>query len=342
MINEESLGMLITNLKGHNGDVIYKLEYPNFKKLVLLYDLIKLFNKALPDISEFTLRNHKIDKELLKEKCPDHYNKIFEKENLILNVEELKTEFPKFYNFISSFEPNNITVENFKELLTEIIDLANTNIKHLVDSREKIKTFFKEGIPMRIDSALTEKKDSIKINNENKVSKDLQIKKNEQTQLKEIKKKKLPKIFVPKHKVERLFWNKSINSLETMFEDLIKQSYIKPFDLNTLSNHFIINFNEENLEDSDKEFAKIDWIKDYPDFAFFIFTLKNKELLSFKNKFYQNALLLHFIIKEDKINKETLNTFLSEINKRYYKEKDTEYISKFIELKNLIIRITNL
>lgn len=137
---ETSTEMCLINLKGYySGVPIYILEYEPLKKIILLSNLRSLFLIKLPDIVYITETRQGAKLDELKNLCPDVYRNIFEKENNIYNIELIVKSYPKYYEFIENFVVNEISVERFKEIYSEIIQLINSAISQLISVRVKIE-----------------------------------------------------------------------------------------------------------------------------------------------------------------------------------------------------------
>ena len=131
--------ILLPNLKGvYGGTMVNSLEYPALKNLIALADLRDLYSKVLPQDVELLEMKEGFNFDSLRAECEDHYHNIFEYDKQIMNTDLILEKFPKYYNFIEQFVASVITIERFKEMYYEIINLMRHNIKMLIRARKQV------------------------------------------------------------------------------------------------------------------------------------------------------------------------------------------------------------
>lgn len=314
---KQPLSMCLISVSPYDGIPIYTIEKDVLKHVILLNDLRILFKKHLFDIAIFTEQSNPIELERLSIICPEHYKNIFVKERLTLNIELLKNTYPKYYNFISTFNPNIITVEEFKEQYSQIIYLLNSNIGHLISMKEKINVYnSKEGTFDKRTEDLV-----------NKSIEKLEIKYSKNNKLKT---KVVRKIVKPKR--DRFIWHKSKKALENLLEELWKNHRITPFSKSLIPQHFIID--SKNLDNSKDRFKKINWKTDLSELAYVVEYLLEQGKISKQGRGIHELTLKHFTHLSEKIKIRSLTQSASKI--RIMKDKPHNYI----DLKNLIDRLT--
>lgn len=336
---KQPLSMCLISVSPYDGIPIYTIEKDVLKHVILLNDLRILFKKHLFDIAIFTEQSNPIELERLSIICPEHYKTIFVKERLTLNIELLKNTYPKYYNFISTFNPNIITVEEFKEQYSQILYLLNSNIGHLISMREKINVYnSKEGtFDKRLEDLVNKSIEELEskytlIKSDQKVVDVQQI----TSKIKEKEETKVtPNVLVPR--IEKFVWLKSQESLEYLFDDLSEEGYIKDYYKELLRQHFTIKKEHIPLINTKgkEEYKRINWNSKNTDLIVLIFQLRLDGSIFFTGDRYHKMAFDHFDKDGNDLNMDSLKTAKSQItNKR------SGYIDKpiFQELRNLIKR----
>lgn len=140
-------GTTIPNLKGAYGGVpVNTLEYSSLETLVLLLDLRNLFLKKMEENVYLLEIKENFNFNSLKEECPDHYSNLLNSNATEYNISLIIEKFPMYYNFILNFTPNEITIEHFKEIYSELMDLLRQAINKLIQARKQVRNYAEQGI----------------------------------------------------------------------------------------------------------------------------------------------------------------------------------------------------
>jgi hypothetical protein len=256
---------LVATLKGpYNGMVVNDTEYPSLENVILLHNLRELYYKILPDIvlivdriENFTLNN-------LKENCPDHYSNIFENETEVYNISLILEKFPIYYNFIKNFVVNEITVEEFKEMYSEIVTLLKTSIGRLIVARNRLRYYEKNNISLYpIINKVTNPEKIIWKKNKEKLEtlfenllqqKFIEEVRNEDLLLHFSFLNKESEVVTP-NKFKPIIWKETDIYLGVLFDELVKLEYVSFYKNHinkAIREHFIDNIGHafDNIEQS--------------------------------------------------------------------------------------------
>jgi hypothetical protein len=237
-----------SDLMDFGSRLVYNIEYPYFRKLVLLNDLRTLY--GIEDYMlafAYQIFPHRNKRNFAKA-CPHIYEYLFVKKHPELHHELMKSEFPQYYKYI--IKNDDRASNKFKTYHLEIIRLMNHCMRKLIILRDKISDIKKDfnsedydKIPINLIAGKTKKKVSLDAKVINAIATA-----NEGA--------------AAKIKIRKITWNRTAEQLLNLFKDLKNDGYINGYSKEFLLKHFAIKFNANNnastFEDSDN---RIKWLK---------------------------------------------------------------------------------
>lgn len=304
-------------MKGHEGLVVKNIEYPYFQNLVLLNELRSLYVKDFPEIVIPLEHEYKINKEDIQFLLWS--GSVFKNRLNVNNVELLKSEFPKHYDFICHYIPNKIIKENVEELYRDIIYQMNLNIKKLVYIQKILDKW-------DIDKSVEIETDILPEFNDFE-SKNIIVENRNETSKSKKSKEKLDE----KTKMPKFIWNKTWKQLELLFDELTHEGYISEFDLETLNQHFRASHGSYKSK-TQGDFTKINWKSEISELPFAIEYLLDNEAITKEGKGIHILTEKHFTTGDDIINVRSITALASKVRSMENKPRN------YIELQNLIAR----
>lgn len=300
--------VVLTSLKGHEGVFMHSSCVPYYKSLVLLQNLREMFYSFAASATRDVESTHQLLTDKFKENCPEFHKNIFGKHDSPLNIQLLKTEYPKYYNYINTFSPPQTNYREFEEIYYEVIKLINKNINSLVLSSKMV------------NERLNRKSDTSKLKSE----------------------KPLVKILDSKF-ILCINWASSEDKLKKLFNELQDNNCIKNLNEEILLKRFYITTpNSKEIKKNNKmhegSLGKIHWIGTLPELAILFAHLHKKFLVNVKKrnpktrKEQYNSVLItnHFCNADGKpISNHSLGSAFSKI-KRF------ETIAKYEDFLNTI------
>lgn len=246
--------VVLTSLQGHKGVFMHSSCVPYYKSLVLLQNLRDLFFKTDQGASSMVESDYPISIEKLKENCPGFHKNIFGKHDSPLNIQLLKTEYPKYYNYINTFSPTQTNYWEFEEIYYEVIKLINKNINSLVLSSKMV------------NEKSNRKSETSKLKSE----------------------KSFVKILDSKF-ILCINWASSEDKLKKLFKELQDNNYIKNLNEEILLKRFYITTqNSKEIKKNNKmhegSLDKIHWTGTLPELAILFAYLHKKFLVNVKKR----------------------------------------------------------